>query len=92
MKVKADAYSAPTARDEHPSAKNEAMLSHFMEMLVDEHTVMLDPTCGGGSALRAADALGAKMVFGIEKDEGYARQARERLENARKLRRMAKDV
>lgn len=92
VKVKADAYSAPTARDEHPSAKNEAMLSHFMEMLVDEHTVMLDPTCGGGSALRAADALGAKMVFGIEKDEGYARQARERLENARRLRRMAKAV
>ena len=49
--------------------KSQAMLEHFMRMVVDEGTRMLDPTCGSGSALRAADRLGAREVLGLERDE-----------------------
>jgi hypothetical protein len=44
----------------------QPMLRHFFEMFVDEHTIMLDPTCGSGTALRAAEALKAKYVLGVE--------------------------
>jgi len=44
-----------------------------MQMFVDENTTLLDPTCGSGSALRAAESLGARHVLGLEKDEEYAK-------------------
>lgn len=70
-------FSGPTTRiSEHMSEKSQAMLQHFMRMVVDENTRMLDPTCGGGSALRAAAALGAGSVLGLEKNEEFAENAR----------------
>ncbi len=81
-----DFYPAPTDRTLHPSTKPEPMLKHLFTAFVDEHTRMLDPTCGAGSALRAADALGAAQVLGLEIDEDYAESARVSLRNARKLR------
>lgn len=86
VKSVADIYSAPTDRTLHPSTKPEPMLKHFLSGLVDEHTRMLDPTCGSGTALRAADALGASSVFGLEIDDEYAEPARTALRIARKLR------
>jgi DNA modification methylase len=53
--------------------KPEAILRHFFEMFVDENTLMLDPTCGSGTALRAAKSLGAAL--GIEKNEVFAERA-----------------
>jgi predicted RNA methylase len=47
-------------------------------MLVDEHTSLLDPTCGSANALVAAELGGASSVLGLEVDEtqcGIARQA-----------------
>ena len=89
VKIKADAYAAPTDRALHPSTKPEAMLRHFMEMLVDEDSSIFDPTCGSGSALRAAESLGVKRVLGIESNSEFARLALRALEDARTKRRAA---
>ncbi len=86
VKSVADFYSAPSDRTLHPSTKPEPMLKHLFSSLVDEHTSLLDPTCGSGSALRAADALGATRVLGLEIDAEYADGARTALRNSRKLR------
>jgi ParB family transcriptional regulator, chromosome partitioning protein len=87
VRAKSNAYHCPTDSKFHMSTKPEPMLRHFFEMLVDENTVILDPTCGSGSALRAAESLGAKFVLGLESDPGFSEAARAELERARKLRR-----
>jgi hypothetical protein len=86
----ANCYPAPTARHLHPSAKPEPMLRHFFRMFVDSTTRMLDPTCGGGSSLRAAESLGAVSVLGLERDETYARTALKALKEFRSLRELAR--
>lgn len=84
--IKADAYNAPTDKKLHVSTKPEPMLRHFMEMIVDETTAILDPTCGSGAALRAADSLGAKRMLGLEIDSLCCDTARMAFRNARHLR------
>lgn len=70
-------FAAPTVRTgEHMSEKNEDMLAFFMKMMVDDNTRLLDPTCGSGSALRAASRLNAASVLGLEKDPEFAENAR----------------
>jgi tRNA G10 N-methylase Trm11 len=71
------------------SEKSEAVLRYFFGMTVDQYTTMLDPTCGSGSALRAADSLGAKRVLGLEIDEEFVDRARLKLRQARNLRELA---
>lgn len=69
----ANAYFAPTDKTaDHPSAKPEDMLRHFFRMFVDDKSKVLDPTCGSGSALRAAKSLKAAYVLGIVKDKDFA--------------------
>jgi ParB/RepB/Spo0J family partition protein len=85
-KIKSDTYAAPTDKKLHPSAKPEPMLRHFMEMLVDDTTSLLDPTCGSASSLRAADSLGATRVLGLEMDPQYLAPARSAFKQARLLR------
>jgi len=89
MGLKSDLYPCPSDNVLHPSAKPEPMLRHFMSMLVDEHTSVLDPTCGAGSSLRAADSLGAKHVIGLEIEPSYAELANARLVSAQALRRVS---
>jgi ParB/RepB/Spo0J family partition protein len=86
VRVKADAYASPTNKTLHPSTKPEPMLRHFFEMLVDDHTIMLDPTAGSGAALRAAESLRAKSVLGLEIDPQYLGPARKALGDERKKR------
>lgn len=83
VQVMADGYVAPTDRELHIHTKPEPMLKHFFTMLVDHTTVMLDPTCGSGSALRAAEALGATKVLGMDIDEGTVSVARTALRHSR---------
>jgi len=90
VKPLGNAYAAPTARALHPSAKPEPVLRHFFGMFVDGVTRMLDPTCGGGSSLRAAESLGALSVLGIEREEQYATAARKTLREFRALRELAR--
>lgn len=61
----------------HMSEKPVGMLKHFMGMVVDELSTVLDPTCGSGNSLKAATALGAKSVLGIEAVEEFYTRAKE---------------
>lgn len=68
----ANCFPAPVVKTVHMSQKSLPMLKHFFRMTVDpETTLMLDPTCGSGSAVRAAYELGAKTVLGLERDPGF---------------------
>lgn len=60
----------------HMSQKPLAMLRHFLQLVVDEHSAVLDPTCGSGSALAAAGLLGAPRLLGIELEESNVDIAR----------------
>lgn len=86
VRVKADAYVAPTDKRLHPSTKPEPMLKHFLEMFVDEYTDALDPTCGSGAAIRACEHFGARRVLGLEIDQQYLGPARAALHTSRLLR------
>lgn len=83
----ANAYAAPTVRDRHMSEKPEPVLRHFFRMFVDESTILLDPTCGSGSALRAAEGLGAAHVLGLEINSEFAERANIALKSSRAMRR-----
>ena len=67
--------------EDHPSAKPEVMLRHFFQMFVDKNSKVLDPTCGSGTALRAAKSLDAADVLGIEKDKDFAERATRSFKN-----------
>lgn len=87
VKPGASSYAAPPVHSKvHPSQKPEPMLRFFFSMFVDQHSTVLDPTCGSGSALKAAEDLGAKSVLGLELDPEYVTQANASLITARILR------
>ena len=74
--------SAPTRKEEralapHPSLKPQAFLRQLVRgvLPLSEGTV-LDPFCGAGSTLAAAEAVGYPSI-GVEKDERYFAMARE---------------
>lgn len=86
VKPVSNAIASPTNKEHHPHTKPEPVLKHFLQMFVDSNTRMLDPTCGGGSSLRAAEALGAEHVLGLEIDDDYVANARRALNHSRVLR------
>lgn len=90
LKVTDNVYAAPVSKSIHVSEKPESVLRHFFSALVDEHTELLDPTCGSGSALRAAESLQAPRVMGLEIDKDICSLALGELERARRLRAIAK--
>lgn len=90
VKSVSDAYGAPTSKEVHQSEKPEPMLRHFFQMFVDEYTRVLDPTCGSGTALRAAESLGATEVLGLEINSDYCDAARTLLRKHRNLRALDK--
>jgi DNA modification methylase len=53
-------------------------------MVINENSRVLDPTCGSGTALRAAEAMGAEHVLGIEIEKKFADRAISALEEARR--------
>ncbi len=92
VEIRADLYACPTDKKLHPSCKPESMLKHFMTMLVDQNTTLLDPTCGSGAALRAAESLGARNVLGLEINPGFAQVAQQALRQSRQLRAASRTV
>lgn len=84
VKAVGNTFGAPTERDIHMSVKPQPMLEHFFSAIVDANTAMLDPTAGSGSALRAALALGAGRVLGLEQNPTFATAANARLNQERK--------
>ena len=81
-----DTYACPSPGGRHISEKPEPMLRHFFRMVVDENTRLLDPTCGSGTALRAAESLGAAAVLGLDTSAEYVDYANSELKKARSLR------
>ena len=73
--VKADSFSCPTDKRLHPSCKPGVMMRHFLSMVVDDSTRLLDPTCGSGSAVNVAQSLGAEYALGLEIDYQIASNA-----------------
>lgn len=90
VKPVSNAYAAPTDKTHHTSTKPEPVLRHFFQMFVDDNTRLLDPTCGSGSALRAAESLGAPHVMGLEMDEEHCTNARRALNQFRVLKGVTK--
>ena len=88
LRAVSDTYGAPTDRSHHPSTKPEPVLRHFMQMFINERTRLLDPTCGSGSAIRAAESLGAEFVLGLEKDQTHCDAAKSALRNFRIMRKI----
>lgn len=64
----ANSFAHPGRRDDaiHASEKPYVMLRHFMRMVCDEYSLVLDPTCGSGNAIKVAEDLGAAHVLGLE--------------------------
>lgn len=60
----------------HMNQKPQGMLRHLLNMFVDEHTAVLDPTCGSGSSLVAARALKSPRYLGIELDHSNSEIAK----------------
>lgn len=67
----ANTFAAPNKKEFHMSEKPKEMLAHFFRMLVDDTTVMLDPTAGSGNAVIEATRAGARHVVGLERDPGF---------------------
>lgn len=90
IKAIANGISAPsTANPIHPSHKSEVVLKHFFSGLIDQTTDVLDPTCGSGAALRAAEDLGARSILGLELNSDYCKSALAATQNARLLRKIS---
>lgn len=85
-----NAYAAPSGTKSHQSEKPEPMLKHFFQMFVDEQSKVIDPTCGSGSSLRAAESLHAQVVFGLEKNPEFAESAQSELRKFRSLRSLSR--
>lgn len=76
VRIDKDVIDCPLDEKLHLNQKPTVMLKHLLGMFADEHTAVLDPTCGSGSALAAAKQLGSQRVLGIELDEANADVAR----------------
>lgn len=94
VQVVSDLYPCPTVKDDsHISIKPEPMLRHFFRAFVDDSTKFLDPTCGSGSSLRAAESLKATVSLGLERDASFAEWANRELlafRNKRKMEELTK--
>lgn len=55
----------------HISEKPQAVLRHFMGMVCDEYSLIFDPTCGSGNALKVGLELKANSVLGLELSEEF---------------------
>lgn len=76
VKLDQDFFVGRTDEKLHINQKPVDMLKHFLSLVVDEHTAVLDPTCGSGSALAAAKDLHASRILGLELDPSNAEIAR----------------
>ena len=57
------------------------MLKHFFSGLCDHYSRVLDPTCGSGTAIMAAQYYNAEEALGLEISPEFASKAQEWLRN-----------
>lgn len=90
----ANAISLPSEKAEaqHLSEKPESVLKHFFRLFIDEDTVVLDPTCGSGTALSAATALGARAVMGLDIDLNHITTTERRIQRAQAISTLTGDL
>lgn len=71
--AKAASFSYPGSRTDaiHISEKPVAVLRHFLQMICDEYSIVLDPTAGSANALKVAEDLGAYSVLGLEQSPDF---------------------
>lgn len=67
----------PSSKD-HPTPKPVELFRHFIGLHTTEGEVVLDPFCGGGTALLAARDMGRRAI-GVELSEEFCRLAVDRL-------------
>lgn len=79
VKAVANSIGAVTTKEFHMSEKPTPVLEHFFRMVVDESTLLLDPTCGSGNAVKVAEAMGANWATGLELNPEFADRAKENL-------------
>ena len=65
------------SKDQHPTEKPEALAAHFIRLHTRPGDLILDPFCGSGSTLTAAERLGWRWI-GIDISEEYCAIARAR--------------
>jgi ParB/RepB/Spo0J family partition protein len=70
------AAPANKAEAKHLSEKPEIVLSEFLKMFVDNTSIVLDPTCGSGSALATATGMWAMRVTGLDIDPKHVEMSR----------------
>lgn len=77
-------FDAPTpGKSRHFSQKPLLVVHHFLRMFVDESTLMLDPTCGSGTALVAGTMFRARVVRGLDIDQENVDDVRRRINEQR---------
>ncbi len=69
-----------TRKNNHPTVKPIELMSYFITMGSRKGDIVLDPFCGSGTTLLAAQLLGRKFI-GIELEKEYYDIAYERLQN-----------
>ena len=70
-------YSKPRY-DDHPNEKPVELVAKFLSLHAKPGQIVLDPFCGSGTTLLAAERLGLKWI-GIELDPKYCAVAEERI-------------
>jgi ParB family transcriptional regulator, chromosome partitioning protein len=75
--AKSNSFSFPGNRSEaiHVSEKPKEVLRHFMSMVCDEYSLVFDPTCGSGNALKVGLELKANAVLGLELSKEFYENA-----------------
>lgn len=79
VKAVANSVAGVTTKTYHMSEKPIPVLEHFFRMVIDETSLVLDPTCGSGNAIKVAESLGANWATGLELNSEYAEGARQNL-------------
>ena len=75
----------------HPTQKPEALLHRILVATTHPGDVVLDPFCGCGTAVAAAQKLGRRFI-GIEREAAYRSVAAERLARVRAFDRSALEI
>jgi site-specific DNA-methyltransferase (adenine-specific) len=68
----------PPRNREHPNEKPEELVGYFLEAMLSEGKVVLDPCMGSGTTLRVAKNR-QRRAIGIELDERYCEIAAKRM-------------
>lgn len=75
--ARSNSFAFPGNRTDaiHVSEKPRPVLLHFLSMVCDEYSLMFDPTCGSGNALKIGLELKANSVLGLELSEEFYENA-----------------